>query len=34
MEQERETTFNLEVGTYHNYFAGDMLVHNKPMCLP
>lgn len=34
MERERETTFNLEVATYHTYFAGGFLVHNKTLCPP
>jgi len=25
------TTYNLEVGQYHDYFAGGVLVHNKPI---
>ncbi|WP_231511555.1 Hint domain-containing protein [Chondromyces apiculatus] len=31
-EVVREATFNLTVGTHHNYFAGGILVHNKEMC--
>ena len=31
-EREREATFNLEIGAHHNYFAGDVLVHNKEFC--
>jgi hypothetical protein len=26
---ERVTTYNIEVATHHNYFAGGILVHNK-----
>ncbi|XXX72677.1 Hint domain-containing protein [Sorangium sp. So ce134] len=33
VESEREATYNLTVGTHHNYFAGGVLVHNKPPCL-
>lgn len=32
IEGERETTFNLEVASYHSYFAGGLLVHNKSIC--
>ena len=31
-EAESETTFNLTVGTHHNYFAAGVLVHNKHPC--
>ncbi|WP_437651295.1 Hint domain-containing protein [Sorangium sp. So ce362] len=31
-ELEKSTTYNLTVGTHHNYFAGGVLVHNKLAC--
>ena len=36
--QGNVTVYNIEVAEHHNYFAGDVLVHNKsggaPPCLP
>lgn len=32
IESERETTYNIEVAGVHDYFAGGVLVHNKPQC--
>jgi hypothetical protein len=32
VEAERETTYNIEVAGVHDYFAEEVLVHNKPLC--
>jgi Pretoxin HINT domain len=32
VESKRETTYNIEVAGVHDYFAGGVLVHNKPQC--